>query len=327
MLKIAMLSKWHVHAVDYAKVVKSSGNAMITAVWDDDETRGEAWAKELGCDWEPCLDTLLARDDVDAVICDTPTTAHRDVLTRAAKAKKHIFTEKALAATAADCEAIADEIEKAGVTFTISLPQRTEQIARLAKEMVDRGDFGKISFVRIRKAHSGVSGGWLPEYWFEEKDAGGGALMDLGCHPMYMAAWLGGKPVRVTSIMNMPLGSKVDENAAVSIEFENGIIANAETSFISHRTPELLEIYGTDATLIAIGTDVRLYHKNVAAFTQDYITPALPSPMPLPISLFIDACITGTGAPEHFGTRDGIDLTRLLEGAYISNRENRTVLL
>ena len=83
MIKVAMLSKWHVHASGYAGQLKNNGKAEITCVWDDDAARGEAWAKELGCEFVADLDALLARDDVEAVICDTPTTAHHDVLIKA----------------------------------------------------------------------------------------------------------------------------------------------------------------------------------------------------------------------------------------------------
>ena len=75
MVKVAMLSKWHVHAGGYAGMVKNSGKAEIVAVWDDDVQRGEAWAKELGAEFIPDLDALLAREDIEAVVCDAPTTA------------------------------------------------------------------------------------------------------------------------------------------------------------------------------------------------------------------------------------------------------------
>ena len=97
MLRVAMLSKWHVHAEGYARDFLKTGKAEITAVWDEKPERGAEWAQRLGCDFESDLDKLLAREDVDAVCCCTPTTMHTDVLIRAAKAGKHIFTEKVLA--------------------------------------------------------------------------------------------------------------------------------------------------------------------------------------------------------------------------------------
>jgi dihydroorotase len=87
MLKVAMLSKWHVHAEGYARELVKTGKAEITAVWDENPERGAEWASRLGCDFEADLDKLLARSDVDAVCCDTPTTMHTDVLIRAAKAE------------------------------------------------------------------------------------------------------------------------------------------------------------------------------------------------------------------------------------------------
>ena len=204
MLKVAMLSKWHVHAAGYANMLKGTGKVEITAVWDDDIARGEAWAKELGADFEPDLDKLLARDDVEAVACDAPTTAHHDILIKAARAGKHIFTEKALCPTVAECEEVKKAIEEAGVTFVISYPQRGRPSVLFAKDMIARGMFGKITLVRMRDAHSGVSGNWLPDYWFEKKDAAGGAMMDLGCHPMYLLAYFLGKPKRVIlSVLNV----------------------------------------------------------------------------------------------------------------------------
>ena len=97
MLKVAMLSRWHVHADEYARTVINTGKAEITCVWDDDAARGAKFAQDLNCDFEPDLDKLLARDDVDAVVCTTATTLHHDVLIKVARAGKHIFTEKALA--------------------------------------------------------------------------------------------------------------------------------------------------------------------------------------------------------------------------------------
>lgn len=326
MIKVAMLSKWHVHAQGYAETVLETGLAEITAVWDADAARGAAWAEELGCRYYQDLDLLLADPNVEAVVCDAPTTQHYEVLKKAVLAKKHVFTEKAMAPTVAECEALADEIEKSGVTFTISLPQRTSPVARFAKKLIDEGAFGQLSLVRVRNGHDGVSGGWLPAYWFEEKDAAGGSLMDLGCHPMYMAAWLMGRPKRISSILTAPLGSKVDEAATATIEFENGGVFTGETSFLSYHTPGTVEVYGTDATLVATGNEVRLYAKEMEPYLgRQGVVPQLPEEMPIPLVLFIQACAGGTGTPEGFGPRDGVELTRLLENAYISNRENRIV--
>lgn len=319
MLKVAMLSKWHVHAGGYADQLKNSGKAEIRAVWDDDAKRGAAWATELECDFEPCLDALLARDDIEAVICDAPTTAHRDVLVRSAKAGKHMFTEKALAPTLKECEEIKAAVEEAGVIFAISFPQRGRPCVQLAKKLIDEGKLGLVTMVRVRDAHNGVSGGWLPDYWFAAKDAAGGAMMDLGCHPMYLLAYFLGAPKRVTGLFTSPFRKPVDENAVAIAEFSNGALGVAETGFVSANSPQSLEIYGTAGTFISHGETVTLYGVDADA--------TLPEAKPSPLMQFVDAALSGAGSPAGLGMEDALDLTRLLECAYAGDAGNLIVPL
>ena len=314
-----MLSKWHVHASGYASQLKNSGKVEIKAVWDDNAERGENWAKELGCEFVPCLDTLLARDDIDAVVCDAPTTAHHDILIKAAKAGKHIFTEKALAPTVKECEEVKAAVEEAGVTFVISYPQRGRPCVQLAKKLIAEGKLGKVTMVRVRDAHNGVSGNWLPDYWFEAKDAAGGSMMDLGCHPMYLLAYFLGMPKRVTGLFTAPYGKPVDENAVAIAEFAEGALGVAETGFISANSPQSLEIYGTAGSFISHGENVTLYGIDADA--------TLPEAKPSPLMQFVDAVIAGTGSPAGLGIDDAIDLTRLLENSYIGNDNNSIVTI
>jgi len=322
MLKAAMLGKWHVHAEGYANELKRSGKGEIKAVWDDDIERGKNWAARLEADFEADLNTLLARDDIEAVFVCNATTRHRDVMVAAAKAGKHIFTEKALAPTVAECLEIKKAIEEAGVTFTISYPQRGRGMTKLARKLIDEGYLGRVTFIRMRDAHNGVSGNWLPEYWFEEKDAAGGAMMDLGCHPMYILALLGGKPTRVTGLFNAPLGSKIDENAVAIAEFENGALGVAETGFISAGSPQTLEVYGTEGCMIAHGEGNIVFNSN-KPHDDDFIKNNMPAGNQSPIMQFVDACINGTGSPDMLGIDDAIALTQLLELSYKGDRENK----
>ena len=327
MLKVAMLSKWHVHAGGYAGQLKGSGKVDIVAVWDDNKERGEAWAKELGCEFVPCLDTLLARDDIEAVVCDAPTTAHHDIIIKAAKAGKHIFTEKALCPTVAECLDVKKAIEESGVTFVISLPQRGRPCVQFAKKMIDEGAFGKVTYARVRDAHNGVSGNWLPDYWFEKKDAAGGAMMDLGCHPMYLLAYFLGKPKRISGMFTSPYGKPVDENAVAVAEFGDGVLGVAETGFISVGSPQTIEIYGTEGSLIAHGEDVQFQSRKLAGIFNGFVKPDLPRTKDSPLMQFVDACINKTGAPANLGIDDAIALTELLENSYKSDETSSIVTI
>jgi predicted dehydrogenase len=323
MLNVAMLSKWHVHADGYARQVRDYG-AKITAVWDEQPARGQEWAKALGVDFEAGLDQLLGRADVDAVVVDAPTSLHREVMVAAARAGKHIFTEKAMAPTVKECQEIAAAVREAGVKFLISMPQRTSPVTLFAKKLIDEGVLGQISLVRLRNGHNGSSGNWLPAYWYDEATAGGGAMMDLGCHPMYTASYLLGKPARISSIYNTLTGKSVEDNAVNVIEFCNKAVAIVETSFVSFNTPGAFEIYGTDGTFIANGNEVKVACKRLNDVCNGFVTAnKLPPALPAPLTMFLDACTKGT--PIHFGLEDGIALTELLENAYLAHRKNTVV--
>jgi len=152
--------------------------------------------------------------------------------------------------------------------------------------------------------------------------------MDLGCHPMYLLAYLLGKPKRICGMFTSPLGTAVDENAVAVIEFEGGAIGVAETGFVSHASPQTLEIYGTEGTLIAHGeNDVKFTSKKLDSMIRGFITPSLPQADPSPLMQFVDACINGTGTPAHLGMDDAIALTELLENAYIADKTNKIVTL
>jgi len=325
MLQVAMLSKWHVHAEGYAQQLIASGKVNIAAVWDDDAERGQQWANSLNAVFYADLDELLARKDIDAVVCDAPTTMHKDVMVKAAKAGKHIFTEKALCPTVAECLEVKEAIEESGVTFVISYPQRGYPAVQFAKDMLKKDMFGKITLVRIRNAHNGVSGGWLPDYWFEKKDAAGGAMMDLGCHPMYLLAYFLGKPKRVTGMFTAPYGKPVDENAVAIAEFNDGALGIAETGFISYNSPLIVEIHGTEGSMIAQGNDVQFSSAKLNGIVNGFIKPSLPEEKPSPLMQFVDAVIAGTGSPEDLGIDDAIALTELLENAYIGDESNTIV--
>ncbi len=322
MIKVAMLSKWHVHAEGYANTLKETGKIEIAAVWDDDTERGQEWAREIGCPFYAEIDELLAREDITAVVCCTPTTEHHDVLVKAAKAGKHIFTEKALCPTVDECLDVKKAVDENGVKFVISYPQRGRSCIVFAKKMLEEGAFGKITMVRARDAHNGVSENWLPEYWFEKDTAAGGAMMDLGCHPMYLLAYLLGKPKRVTGLFSSPFGKEVDENAVAIAEFEGGALGVAETGFVSERAPQTVEIYGTDGTMIAHGEDVSFWSKKLDGVFGWLVKPELPAAKPHPIIQFAEMLANDTPVPDGLGIDDAIALTELLENAYKANENN-----
>ncbi|MBN1342280.1 MAG: Gfo/Idh/MocA family oxidoreductase [Phycisphaerae bacterium] len=329
MLNVAMLSGWHVHAKGYAGELSRLPDVRITTVWDEQPDRGKAWAEELGAAFEADLARAVAREDVAAVVCDAPTNMHPEVMIAAAEAGKHIFTEKVMALTVRECNQIAAAVRKAGVTFCISFPYRTAPMALFAKRVAEEKLIGDVTLLRVRVAHNGASAGWLPEHFYDPTTCGGGAMMDLGAHPMYLARWILGEPLRVSSTFNAyTTGHAVEDNSVSVIEFAGKAIAIAETSFVSTHSPFQLDLYGTEGTLCVGGPEekVRIRSNKIASSVPGWVTPAeLPAALPRPIELWARALIDGTETP--FGLDDGVQLTELMEAAYLSHREGRQVML
>jgi predicted dehydrogenase len=313
MLNIAILSGWHVHAEGYAKALQKRADVRVTALWDDDAERGKAFAERLGVPYGQSLDALLKRADVDAVCVVAPTAAHKDVIIKCAAAGKHIFTEKVLAPTNAEAAAIRYAVEQSGVRFCISFPFRTFPQCLYAKKLAEGGTLGDIYMLRVRNAHNGASDGWLPERFYDAEECCGGAMMDLGAHPLYIVAWLLGKPEELASAFTYATGKAVEDNAVTVMKYKNGALAVAETGFVSAQSPFALEMYGTEGTLLVSGDDTRLYRARDRAWS----VPELPAPQPLPLDQFVDGVLYGSEIP--FGLDDAVTLTALMDAAYKSH--------
>jgi 1,5-anhydro-D-fructose reductase (1,5-anhydro-D-mannitol-forming) len=325
MVRVAMLSRWHVHADEYASLVNDEEQAQVAAVWDEEPERGRSWAGELGVDFEADLDHLLARDDVDAVAVCAPTNMHPEVMIKAAQAGKHIFTEKVMATTVEECREIADAVTRVGVKFCISFPRRGLPEVQLAKKLVAAGHLGQITLLRIRVGHSGSTAGWLPPHFYDPVTCGGGAMIDLGAHGMYIACWLLGEPRRINSTFNHITGREVEDNTLSVITFDNQAIAINETSFVQYGGVFYLEINGTEGTYITGGPDAKTRIQAPKwSGSDDWVEPeTLPAPLLHPVTQWING-ITQS-CPIDYGLTEGIQLTELMEGAYRAHREGCTV--
>lgn len=312
-----MLSRWHVHANEYCNSINRNNDSEVVAVWDELPDRGRAWAKELDVPFESEYQAVLARDDVDAVCVVTPTNLHRDVMVAAAQAGKHIFTEKVLTTTVSEAREVANTVNQSGVKFCISFPRRCLSELKYAKKAVEEGLIGDITLVRIRIAHAGSSRDWLPAHFYDPVACGGGAMMDLGAHGMYLARWLAGRPKRVVSVFSNITERSVEDNAISLIEFENGAIAVNETSFVGYPDSYSLEVDGTDGGVRMLsprnGVEIRSDALDLKQWTK---VEDLPERSVSPIDQWVSGCINNT--PIDFGMTEAIELTELMDAAYRS---------
>ncbi|MCL6457185.1 MAG: Gfo/Idh/MocA family oxidoreductase [Gorillibacterium sp.] len=324
MINVAILSFWHVHAGDYAKQVEEHNDTVIAAIWDEIPERGRQEAANRGVPFYENLADLLADETIDAVVVVTPTNMHRDVMVAAANAGKHIFTEKVVATTLHEANEILEAVREKCVKLTVSLPRLNDGYTLAIQDIIEQDLLGDLTLVRIRLSHNGATANWLPEHFFNRELCGGGALIDLGCHPMYLSCLFLGMPESISATYGYVTGKEVEDNAVAVLNYENGAIAVVEAGFVNARSPFSIEINGTKGTLLygAPETD-RLYVSSETCADDGWQMVELHDKRQSAFDQWIEHIQTGSEAEENIGI--ALALTQLMEAANLSVAEQRVV--
>ena len=118
------------------------GRAEIVALADIDEENLDRTSDmlrdpkpETYTDWK----RLVERDDVDAVCISTPQFAHCEMTVSAFQAGKHVYCEKPLALTVADCNAMIEAGERAGRAFMVGQQMRYHQHLNRMSQLITEG--------------------------------------------------------------------------------------------------------------------------------------------------------------------------------------------
>ncbi|OWA36591.1 oxidoreductase [Saccharibacillus sp. O16] len=326
-IRIGKISLWHVHAWDYIGQAQQHPDTEITAVWDEVPERGREAAAKLGVPYYETLDDMLSSGDVDAVIVDAPTNRHREVMIAAARAGKHIFTEKVIAPTEAEVTDILEEVKQSGIKLTVSLPRLNDSYTLAIQDILNRGLLGQITYVRARLSHDGALANWLPEHFYNAEQCGGGALIDLGCHPMYLSALFLGEPITgVSANFGYITGKEVEDNALATLHTASGAIASVEAGFVNAYSPFAVEVHGTEGTLLYGTPESKLLLRSKKdANASEWTEQSLPGSRESAFEQWVHHIQGNTEASENIAA--AVQLTRLMEAANRSVREGRMISL
>jgi predicted dehydrogenase len=327
MIRIGKISYWHVHAWDYTKQAQEHPGTEIVAVWDEIAERGQAAAEKLDATFYSDLNEMLNRDDIDAVIVDAPTSRHQEVIVAAAKAGKHIFTEKVIAPTLKEVNVILDEIAKNNVKLTVSLPRLNDGYTLAIRNILSQGVLGKITLVRARLSHNGATANWLPEHFYNLEQCGGGALIDLGCHPMYLTRlFLNEMPKEVSAHFGYVTGKEVEDNAVAVLNAPSGAIGIVEAGFVNNHSPFTLEVHGTEGTLLYGNPESQLLLRTSTPGDQSseqWTAQVIPPNRESAFDQWVQHIENNTSADENVSL--ATDLTKLMEASNRSAREHRAI--
>ncbi|MFC2096762.1 Gfo/Idh/MocA family protein [Bacteroidota bacterium] len=188
--------------------------------------------------------------ETDVVIIGLPNYLHKEAVTLATQAGKAVLCTKPLGRNAAEAKEMLDLVEKAGVfnAYLEDLVYPPKTIKSL--ESVKNGAIGKVLWVRSRETHSGPHSDW---FWDKEK-AGGGAIIDMGCHCIEIARNFIGKEIKPVEVMCWadtqvhPIDA--EDSGIGLIRFENGSIGQFEVSWTFRGGMDLRdEVSGTGGTI------------------------------------------------------------------------------
>ncbi len=320
LINVAILSFWHVHASDYLREANGHPDTRVVAIWDEDPERGKQEAEKQGVTFYESIEDLLANPDIHGVIIVTPTSMHRDVMVAAAKAGKHIFTEKVIADNIEDTNEIIATVKQNQVKLTVSLPRLNAAYTLAVQAILDQGLLGELTLVRVRLSHNGALAGWLPDRFYNLEQCGGGAMIDLGCHPMYLTRLFMGIPESVSAHYGYVLGKEVEDNAVTILNYKNGGVGIVEAGFVNTHSPFTIEIHGTEGSLLYGTPEDKLLIKSTRSSTYADDWTEITDLPPRRITAFEQWVLhiqNNTTADENISL--AVDLTRLMEA---SNRSN-----
>jgi predicted dehydrogenase len=147
-------------------------------------------------DWR----TLVNDPKVDVVDITTPNTMHFEMAMAAIEAGKAVYCEKPLSVSLDEAEKMTAAAKKAGVKTMVAFNNIKTPAAMLAKQLIDRGDIGRPTRFRGWFDQGFFNDPSLPWTWrCSRKEAGSGALGDLGSHVISVAQYLMGEVADVTA--------------------------------------------------------------------------------------------------------------------------------
>jgi glucose-fructose oxidoreductase len=207
-----------------------SGHPEKIAKWRQDFS-----LPEKNCYRYEDFDRIAANPDIDLVYVVTPNTLHREFVVRAAKAGKHVISEKPMAGSVADCDAMIAACREAKVKLSVGYRMHFDPyIKELMRLQRDR-DFGDFTKLTGNFSYQFGQRAWR----VEKKLSGGGPLMDVGIYVIQNACMAAGAaPVAVTAHEDPKTRpdffQDVEEGMSFKLEFPNGAVLDAQTSYTAY---------------------------------------------------------------------------------------------
>lgn len=177
------------------------------------------------------FEKIRENPDVQVVYVVTPPALHRKFTVRAAEAGKHVCSEKPMAPTVADCQAMIDACKKAGKLLQIGYRSHYEAMNLRAMKACREGELGTLRSITSDHGFNMPNGAWRTV----KALAGGGSMMDIGIYSLQALMYLAGEdPTEVyASISNLPEErfKDVEDTVHFRLKFPSGVQATGTSGY------------------------------------------------------------------------------------------------
>ncbi len=250
-MRIAMLGSGFIGRFYAESLQGQRSRDRIVSIYSRRETSAKKFASDYGCaHWTTEMEEAIARPDVEVVCISLPNNLHEQAVLLCCKHKKAVITTKPLGRNAIEARRMLEAVEKAGI-FNGYLEDLVYTPKFLkALESVKNGALGRILWSKSRETHPGPHSDW---FWDLEQ-AGGGCILDLGCHCVEIARNFIGKDIKPVEVMcwadTQVKPIEAEDHAIGLVKYETGAIGQFEVSWTFRGGLDLRdEVMGTEGTI------------------------------------------------------------------------------
>lgn len=252
-MKLAILGTGFISRFYAESLVAQRRKDELVMVCGRDKERVKQFAADYNIPhYTTDLKEAVSHPDVELVIIGTANYVHLEAVLACAEAKKHVICTKPLGRNAQEALQMLKAVDAAGITggYLEDLCYTPKFLKSLAA--IKGGSIGEVIWAKSRETHPGPHSDW---FWDKEK-AGGGAMIDLGCHCVEISRNFIGKDIRPVEVMCWadtrmhPIDA--EDNAVALVKYANGAIGQFEVSWSFRGGMDLRdEVMGTEGTIWA----------------------------------------------------------------------------
>ena len=337
-IKVALIGCGRISRNHFGAIEKHADNVELVAVCDTDKNILAKIQENHHTPGYQDYNELLEQSDADMVILCTPSGLHPEQTIAAARAGKHVMTEKPMATRWKDALAMVKACDEAHRRLFVIKQNRRNATLQLLKRAIEEKRFGRIYMVHMNVFWTRPQAYYDQGRWRGTWELDGGAFMNQASHYVDLLEWLIG-PIADIQAMTGTLDRdiEVEDTGVMNIRWRNGALGSMAVTMLTY--PKNYEgsitILGEKGTVRVGGVavnDIQTWdfdeEKEYDAQVKEanyQTTSVYGFGHPLYYKNVIDV-LRGEAEPETDG-REGLKSVEVLIAAYLSARDGRTVSL